>query len=150
MTLINYAEFENHMRLIKSLVAKEKLGSLQNLLKDMTEVYIKERYPIRHSLFELSQVDGIPDGAEVLERKEVKLLEFVYLSKRKGINYEDIPLFTSLTLKHPDWERVESVYPLGDEITLSTLVKWEYPSKIKEYAQYLHSLPNVINTYTDA
>lgn len=112
MTLINYAEFENHIRLIKGLVTKEKSALLHNLFKDMTEVYIKEKYPIRHSLFKLSQVDGIPEGTEVLERKEVKLLEFVYLSKRKGINYEDIPLFTSLTLKHPNWERVESVSPL--------------------------------------
>lgn len=149
MTLMDFNTFKSSIRLIETLLPKEK-SSLLNLIKDMTEVYIKERYPIHHTLFELSKVDGIPNGAEVLERKEVKIIEFVKKAKEKGIKYEDIPLFTQLTLSHPDWKRDESFSTLSVwEIPSDTLLKWEYPSKVKEYSEYLDSLPNVINTYTD-
>lgn len=146
---MDFNTFKSSIRSIEVLLPKEK-SSLPNLLKDMTEVYIKERYPVHYNLFEISKVDGIPEGAGVVEKKEVKLIEFVSKGREKGVKYEDVPFFTQLTLSHPDWKRDESFSTLSVwEIPSDTLLKWEYPSKVKEYSEYLDSLPNVINTYTD-
>lgn len=141
---MDFNTFKHSVKQIENLVAKEEL--LSNLIRDMTEVYIKERYPIHHTLFELSKVDGIPEGAKVLERKEVKPIEFVNKARERGIKYEDVPFFTALTLSHPNWERNESFYALSIwEIPSNTLQKWEYISKVKEYAEYLDSLPTLEN-----
>lgn len=99
--------------------------------------------PLYNTLYELSKVDGIPNGAEVLERKEHQLKEHLSKASKKRINSKNVPSFAYITLRHKDWERVEYVEPIG-ELTINTILKWEYPSKVEEYSKWLDLQPDIV------
>lgn len=68
---MNYQYFKANIKALEALILTAP--HLLSLILLMSKVYIKEKYPLYNTLYELSKVDGIPEGAKVLKKRNTNL-----------------------------------------------------------------------------
>lgn len=108
-----------------------ELSKLNQLLyNEALNAFYKE-YPIEQMILDISEVDGVPEGFNVISQKELCVPELKRLGGTKK--------FIVVTLSSPTIGRYVDAGGVLGIVWSESFDKWLYPSEVRQYIQSFQS-----------
>jgi hypothetical protein len=131
-------EFYEYKAWVNQLIKEQP--EHQDILQEMCKLYVSQHYPVEWSIFQDSQLEGIPPGAELVEVKKTTVREHIPLALRLG---QQPKLFNQITVANPKYSRQVDISPGSLPFELDTIMKWESPTAVRQETERLERLQKV-------